>query len=740
MNHCQSSALNAPSGRSDIREVAAPLQSRSLFRERNNCWRVESATRVAFLIDGDAYFRALRETAVTAQRRIIILGWDFDSRTRMLVEREPDGYPDQVGSFLHALLIRRPQLHIYVLTWDFHMLYFMEREWWLPAKLAAHRRLHFKKDAVHPIGAAHHQKLVVIDDRLALCGGLDLTQCRWDTPEHRPSHPQRRVEPGGEPCRPFHDVQMMVQGPVAAALGELASLRWHDATGKTLLPVTHHDPECWPKWPISVRFDSEHVRVAIARTQPQFEEQEGVREVEQLYLDTVQNAVHFIYLETQYLTSRRLEAALVRRLQQAQGPEVIIILHPTSDGWVEQHTMDVLRARVLNQLRISDRFQRLGLYCPSIPGMADGCLSVHAKVCVIDDTFVRVGSANLSDRSMGFDTECDLAVEAEGRQDVEQSIRLFRHRLMAEHLGMDTCDVAQQELEKGSVLALLESSRRQDDARTLKPFNTQTATEVSEWVSEADFLDPHLSYEEQLVPEHMRRTAHRQYIVGAASLFLLLALAAAWQWTPLAQWLDIPRIVDRLQHFGHTQWTPLLALAGFVIGGVLVVPVTALIAITVLAFGPLFGFMYSLLGMTASALVTFWIGRLVGQRALHRWSGPRFRNISRHLANKGVLAIVAVRILPIAPFSIINAVAGASHIRMRDFFLGTVIGEIPGLLGIAVFVDQLSNTIRHPDLSGVLGLSAVALGIAAGAVLIRRWLGQPGASKSYEHDRSSHKP
>ena len=85
---------------------------------------------------------------------------------------------------------------------------------------------------------------------------------------------------------------------------------------------------------------------------------------------------------------------------------------------------------------------------------------------------------------------------------------------------------------------------------------------------------------------------------------------------------------------------------------------TALIAITVLAFGPVFGFVYSLLGMTASALVTFWIGRLVGQKALHRWSGPRFRNVSRQLANKGVLAVIAIRILPIAPFSIINVVAG----------------------------------------------------------------------------------
>lgn len=732
------SALNVPwAGQEEMRKELTPS---SIFQEEHNCWRIESARRVSFLIDGDAYFRALREAAITARHRIIILGWDFDSRTRMLIEREPDGYPDQVGSFLHALLIRRTQLHIYVLTWDFHMLYFMEREWWLPAKLAAHRRLHFKKDDIHPVGAAHHQKLVVIDDRLAFCGGLDLTQCRWDTPEHRPHHPQRRAEPGGEPCRPFHDVQMMVEGPVAAALGELARVRWRDATGKMLLPIMNPDSASYPEWPLSVPPDCENTRIAIARTQPQFEEQRAVREVEQLYLDTIERATHFIYIETQYLTSRRLEAALAQRLQHPQGPEIIIILHPNSDGWVEQHTMDVLRARVLKQLQTGDRFRRLGVYCPHIPGMEDGCLSVHAKVCIIDDTFVRVGSANLSDRSMGFDTECDLALEAEGKQDVEQGIRMFRHRLIAEHLGMNMCDIAKQEAATQSVLAFLEGARRPGDVRTLKPFDTHATPDADEWVPAADFLDPHRSYEEQLVPEHIRKPAHRQYIVGAASLLLLLALAAAWQWTPLAQWLDIPLIVDQLQDLGHNQWTPFLTLTGFLIGGVLVVPVTALITITVLAFGPLFGFVYSLLGMTASALVTFGIGRLVGQKALHRWSGPRFRNVSRQLAKRGVLAVIAIRIVPIAPFSIINAVAGASHIRMRDFVLGTIIGEIPGLLGLAIFVDQITDTIRHPGIGGVLILGGVALGMVAGAMLFRRWLSHRATFGSHERDQSAQTP
>ena len=88
----------------------------SCFKVGRNCWRIEPAQRTSFLIDGDAYFHAFREAAKQARHNIFILGWDFDSRIRMLIDREPDGFPDRLGEFLHALLIKRRALRIYVLT------------------------------------------------------------------------------------------------------------------------------------------------------------------------------------------------------------------------------------------------------------------------------------------------------------------------------------------------------------------------------------------------------------------------------------------------------------------------------------------------------------------------------------------------------------------------------------------------------------------------------------------------
>ncbi len=689
----------------------------SLLRPGSNCWAVERAARVSFLIDGDAYFRAFRSAAAQARRRIIILGWDFDSRIDLCVGCRSDGFPEKLGEFLHALLMRRRDLHIFVLPWDYHMIYLREREWWLPAKLAANRRLHFYKDGWHPVGASHHQKVAVVDDRVAFVGGLDFAQCRWDTPDHRPDHPARRLFADGKPCRPFHDVQMAVDGGAAAALGRLARDRWKAATGWSIpnQPLSdRHDP-----WPAGVEPDMRDVPIGIARTMPTFERRSEIREVERLYIDALGAARRHIYLETQYLTSRAIAEVLERRLSEPVGPEVVLVLHPNSDGWLEQHTMDVLRGRVLKRLRAVDRYGRLGLYYPRIPGLGGVCISMHAKVCIVDDELGRVGSANLSNRSMGFDTECDLAVEAAGDANVRAAIAAFRHRLLAEHLDVEADVVARCHVEEGSLIAAIERLRH--DGRSLEVFDRQIPPEVDEWVPDEDFVDPPRPYDAQLVPPEQRPRAHRQMIVGAVSLLALLSLAAAWHYTPLRNWMDLPTLVERVEHIDEWPAAPLVAVGGFVLGGLLVMPVTVLIAATVLTFGPLQGFVYSLVGMTLSAIFTFWIGRLLGHNAVDRLAGSRLHRISRSLAERGILAIVVVRVVPVAPFSIINAVAGASHIRAWDFFLGTVIGELPGLLALSIFLDQVSETVRHPGPGSLALLAVTAALIIAAAVGLRRW-------------------
>ena len=709
------SELQRQSAGMTARSRAAPS---SLFVVGRNCWRVDRAERAAFLIDGDAYFRAFRTAAIQAHHSIIILGWDFDSRISMLIDREPDGYPDRLGEFLHALLMRRRHLHIHVLTWDFHMIYWKEREWWLPSKLAAHRRLHFHKDSAHPVGASHHQKAVIIDDALAFVGGLDFAQCRWDTSRHPGRHPKRVLINDDSPCRPFHDVQLMVNGSVASALGDLARDRWRAATGRPLPASAQRPPE--DLWPQASTPDMTDVPVAIARTAPPLGKRAALGEVEALFLDSLNSARRHIYIETQYLTSRTVAECLAALLQKPKGPEVVMVLHPNSDGWLEQHTMDVLRGRVLERLRAADRFHRLNLNYPKIPDLHGQCISMHSKVCIIDDEIVRVGSANLSNRSMGFDTECDLAIEAAGNPAIRRAIAAFRHALLAEHLGVSPEAVGRELQKDRSLIGAVE--RLRGAGRSLSYFDGTVSADVNEVVPDESFIDPSGPYEAELIPAERRKPALRQIAAGAAGLLALILLAGLWHWTPLRELIDVTSMVQYLEEVGHGPTALLATVGGFLIGGLLVMPVMVLIAVTILAFGPWWGFWYALTGMTASALLTFGIGRLLGRRLMDHLSGSWVHRTSRTLAAKGILTVVALRIVPVAPFSILNAVAGASHIRTRDFFVGTVLGELPGLVSLALFLEQVTETVRHPGLGSVLLLVVIVAGIVLSAWALSRWV------------------
>lgn len=696
---------------------ARTVQPGRLFDPGHNCWRVEPCSRAAFLVDGQAYFTAFREAALLARHSLVILGWDFDTRVRLVVDREPDGYPDRLGPFLSALLVRRRRLHIYVLVWDFHVIYFRERQWWLPSHLLAQRRLHFVKDGAHPVGASHHQKIVVIDDAVAFVGGLDFASCRWDTPEHRADHPGRVMLSDGSPCRPFHDVQMVVDGPAAAALGQLARQRWRTATGR-LIPAAPSRTGADP-WPASVVPHVRDIRMAIARTMPEGEQQPEIREVERLLVDLFRAARRSIYIETQYFTSKILAAVLAERLQEPDGPDIVMILHPNSDGWLEQHTMDVLRGRVLAFLQSMDRRRRLGLYYPRLPDFRGHCISMHSKVCVIDQAYVRIGSANMSNRSMGLDSECDVAFHAGGDPRLERQVAAFRNGLLAEHLNVSPEDVERALDEVPGLIAAINSLR--GNGRSLAIFDQHIPPEVDELVPDEEFVDPSRPYDAQLIPVEHRPSARRQLAMGAGMLLAVVALAAAWRWSPLGEWLELSRLLAYAEAFERSPAAPLITVGAFLLGGLLVAPVTVLIAATILTFGPIHGFIYSFIGMTLSAWLTFLIGRQMGRQAVERWS-RRLHRLSHRLADKGVLAVVTVRVLPVAPFTVVNMIAGATHIRARDFLIGTIIGELPGLIALSIFVDQITSTIRHPGAASYALLAGSAAVILGGLWWLRRWL------------------
>ena len=237
---------------------------------------------MAVLNDAAAYFGALRDALLLAERQVHIVGWDIHSETPLVGPsgRVDDGLPVALGPFLAGLLTVKPALRINILIWDFAALYAVEREWNSAAKFMAgtEGRIRFCLDSSLPLGSSQHQKIVVIDNAVAFSGGLDLTIRRWDTSEHRAEHPLRR-DPDGKPYPPFHDVQCMVEGEAAVALGEIAMARWA-AAGCTVEGCETVEGD---RWPASVPAGARQIQAGIARTELITADCSGADEVARLF-------------------------------------------------------------------------------------------------------------------------------------------------------------------------------------------------------------------------------------------------------------------------------------------------------------------------------------------------------------------------------------------------------------------------------------------------------------------------
>jgi phosphatidylserine/phosphatidylglycerophosphate/cardiolipin synthase-like enzyme/uncharacterized membrane protein YdjX (TVP38/TMEM64 family) len=694
-----------------------------ILREGRNCWKIVRASRLKFLIDGAAYFAALTEAFEQARESIFIVGWDFDSRISLNPGAERGAHAN-LGAYLNALVARRRNLHVHILVWDFAMIFALDRETppFFGPDWRHHPRIHFHMDGNHPVGASHHSKIVVVDDSVGFVGGLDLARGRWDTPEHRPQDP-RRSDFNGACLPPHHDVQIAVDGELAASLGSMARERWLLATGKAARRAG--SAAGLDRWLASLRPDVADVDVAIARTSPEHGGQKACREIEKLFEDAIAAARRWIYMENQYLTSAVIGTALARRLSQADGPEVVMVISKACSGWLETATMDVLRARLLKRLVDADRYRRLRVYCPVMGDEQRDCMSVHSKVMVIDDEFVRVGSANLSNRSMGLDTECDLAFEAKGRKDVAQAIARFRNSLVAEHLAVSPEKVAELCARNHSLIATIRSLRG-NDQRSLALVDCSVPAWLDQMIPESAILDP----ESPLAPEKLvdefvlseqNGSASGALLRGLLILICLGGLAAAWRWTALGEWVDLETISAWTATLGDDSSAPLWVVGAFLLGGIVCFPVTVLILAVAYALEPWLAIVCSLLGCIASAVFLYGIGYLLGRKTVVRVAGRRLNRVNRLISRHGVLAVAAVRLLPVAPFSLVNLAAGAVHVPFRDFVFGTLLGMSPGVMAITVLESQIEQMIERPSLTSLTLLVAILLAMILGIMGFRRW-------------------
>ena len=405
-----------------------------------NAWRTVQAADTGVVVDAADYYHAVYWAASRARSHVLMSGWQFDSGVPLLRgEDVPPGADVRFLKALDDLCRRRPELRVYLLAWDFHLVFAGEREWlqrvifhWMTSP-----NLYFRF-VDHPVaGGSHHQKFVVVDGELTFLGGMDVCEARWDDRRHLARNPLRLSH--GRPQKPYHDVQAWLTGQDAArALQDLFAEQWTRAGGLPLELGSPHRPE------VSVRgaLPLGGATVALSRTDPR-PEGKTVREVERLFEDAIAAADRLIYVETQYLSSRRMREALVRRMREPgrPRPEIVIVVNEHAEALKEEVAVGLRQARNLEALReVADSTGcPLGCYFSLCDGPHDAFRAtyIHSKLLIVDDRFLTVGSANFTNRSMGLDSELHVTWEHDGTDHrLLHGIRDVRVSLLAEHAGL----------------------------------------------------------------------------------------------------------------------------------------------------------------------------------------------------------------------------------------------------------------------------------------------------------------
>lgn len=181
---------------------------------------------------------------------------------------------------------------------------------------------------------------------------------------------------------------------------------------------------------------------------------------------------------------------------------------------------------------------------------------------------------------------------------------------------------------------------------------------------------------------------------------------------------DIQGISTMLDRWAGHPWTPFAILGIYVLGGITFLSHAILLWATVLVFDPWHSILYAGLGTYASGLTVYAMGRTLRPGVLKWLTGSYLGRLNKNLASHGLRTLILFHWFPICPFSVLNFLAGATHISLRDFVLGTVIGSTPGIIVISFFGHQIRDIVQHQQWLRMVPVACAGIGV----VLFLRWL------------------
>jgi len=358
-----------------------------------------SGSAVEFLVDGADVLPRMVADVGSAESHVHVAGWFFTPGFRM----------GEGGPTLRELLADAAgRVDVRVLAWAgaplplFHPDRREVRE--MRDELTRGTRIQMQLDANERPMHCHHEKLVLVDDRVAYVGGIDLTSFggnRLDSSSH-----ERRPGVG------WHDACLRLEGPIVADVAEHYRLRWQGS-----LPAPQEPRAAGGLEAQLVRTVPEHLYDGL----PQ-----GEFTILESYLRALRGAERLVYLESQFLWSPELTAVLADKLRDPPHPDFrVVVVLPAKPNNGKDDTRGQLGVLVdaAKEGGTDERFLACTLF------QAGGnAVYVHAKIGIVDDAWMTVGSANLNEHSLFNDTEVNVVVRDEA------FIRAARLRLWEEHL------------------------------------------------------------------------------------------------------------------------------------------------------------------------------------------------------------------------------------------------------------------------------------------------------------------
>jgi phosphatidylserine/phosphatidylglycerophosphate/cardiolipin synthase-like enzyme len=420
-------------------------------------------------VDGAAYFACLLEELRGLRRGdwLHFTDWEGDPDERLAGE----------GTELASVLceLARDGVHVRGLLWRSHprQAHFAEQENLGLTKDVNEAGGEILLDERVRRGGSHHQKLFVIrhsddaDHDVAFVGGIDLCHGRHDTPQHEGDRQAVDIDDKYGLHPPWHDVQAAVHGPAVGAIADTFRERWEDDTPldhrnpiRTMLRRTTRQPRRPDPLPAPRRDPApcgshsvQVLRTYPAKRPPYPFAPNGERSIARAYLKAFKRARALVYFEDQYFWSETAAWALADALRANPALRVITVVprYPDEDGAASGRAANIGRERAMDIVR--DAGGERVLVC-DLENRHGTPIYVHAKVCVIDDVWMVVGSDNVNRRSWTHDSELSCAIVDATRDAREPTdpaglgdgarvlARDTRLRLWREHLGRDDGDDA----------------------------------------------------------------------------------------------------------------------------------------------------------------------------------------------------------------------------------------------------------------------------------------------------------